>query len=62
MNEPRGTVAARCPNCSATIVLKSWILRGAVVCCRGCGWRLEVVSTAPLRLAEVHLVDQDWYE
>lgn len=54
---------ATCPECEATVALKSDVQKGEIVVCGDCGVDLEVVSTTPtITLALAPQEAEDWGE
>jgi alpha-aminoadipate carrier protein LysW len=56
------TLNAECPQCGATISLKSAPMLHELLRCADCGAELEVVSLEPLTLDLAPIEEEDWGE
>ena len=55
-------ITAECPECGATITLRSAPLLNELVRCADCGAELEVTKLDPLSLALAPMEEEDWGE
>lgn len=53
---------AECPECAANVALPADVMAGEIVQCPECGLELEVLSLAPLSLAQAPEEEEDWGE
>ncbi len=53
---------AECPECAANVALPADVMEGEIVQCPECGLELEVLSLAPLSLAQAPEEEEDWGE
>jgi len=52
----------KCTECAAKVALPADVMEGEIVQCPECGLELEVLSLAPLSLAQAPEEEEDWGE